>query len=474
MKKIKNLTALVLSLVLCFLVCGVCFASQENLASNGDFEENIYYWDLKKASMTHVLGDGASGNGCAMVKVLEPAGRPRYAFNFKPGITYDISVWVRLQSGTDKVRFLISHDELFGLKVATTSSKDVEVGTTWTEIKTSYTFNGEENMGWAWIAVQWGAGKTTPTYYIDNLRITERNAVSEESVREDELCKNSGLSNTNEGYVVKGATLEIVKEDTYKNSNGSGKVVVSENGGYVAQQLTLVPGKSYIFSASVKTKKEVLPFKCFLDITGSNSLTSKSVVREMSGEGTSIWSNISTMFTVPEGGEETTVLCGLVAGNGNKNITYFIDDFSIVEMNVNESTQPVDGVDETAVEIENKKTLFLSLDENFKIYDASFIDAENSPYITQGEIMCDAKEFADIFGLEYSENGEEIVIGKNKDKAYLRLGRKLFVKDSIVHPLNVAPLRTNSSVFIPLSVITECAGFNLEYDEALKVVKIEG
>ena len=171
------------AIVLCCLFLrlpGITTFAQGQSVDNPGFEENLHYWDWKNATMERVTENPHSGIACAKVKLLKAAGRGRYAYNFLPDVTYEISIWVRLDSGNDTARIFLSQDELFGSKLSSAGS-NVNVSTGWTKLTMNYTYRGDEDMGWTWISVNWGNGNTMPVHYLDDLSVTPLNAASEDT-----------------------------------------------------------------------------------------------------------------------------------------------------------------------------------------------------------------------------------------------------------------------------------------------------
>ncbi len=446
-------------------------AEPANLAENGGFEDNLYYWDWKKVSMERVTDNPHSGEACAKVKIVEPAGRGRYAFFFEQGVTYDISIWTRLEKGTDTAKILISHNELWGLNTNITNTRTSTVGTEWTKLTTSYTFNGDDaDMGWAWVSVNWGGSKTTPTHYLDDLSITvagEAEVTSAIPQKENELASNSGMDRGIEGYTASGVELSHVTTGAYLNTPGCGRVKVTEEGGTIGQSIKLSPGKTYTMTAKVKTDGKAIPFNFLTDCSQSPEIKPEVVVKS-AGEGYGKWSEVKASFTFGKNAPETNAVISLQAGYGQKGITYYMDEFSVTESAEAEvSTAPESG-GEAKIEL----SLSADLKKGEVTKNNMYVSTDTIPYLIQGQVMCDGEEYAALLGVPYSQADNTITIGEGENSVELKIGSKIMKKGSIVYPLSAAPTKTDSGADVPLDIIAQCGGLPFSFDAETNIARV--
>ncbi len=474
MKRTVNLMGVILICVMLLCAANVV-AYAENLMDNGDFEENLYYWDWKNAEMEQVADNPHGGEKCAKVTLTEVAGRGRYAFNFQPGVNYKVTFWTRLEKGTDTARIIIQHStDVYGTGVTHTDKKNVTVGTEWTEISTTYCYNGDEDTGWGWVSLNWGGGKTTPVHFIDDVTIEIAGGLSEfaqTAIKKGEIAANSGLDQSTEGYVTNDAELSVINKNTYGETQGSGKIKVKKEGGYVGQEVTLKPGSYYELSCRVRTEGEVVPFNYVVDFSGNAEIKPQKTVLNTEKEVNSSWTHITSGFTYSESKEETTAIIYLSADGGKKNITYYLDDFSIIQKDKNVALSVL-GSGSNMGEDKESEVLTVNLKTQDTMYNDKFIEVSNQPYLMQSFFMCNGQEFAKILGVPYSEENGVITIGEGKNSVKMRVGSKIVTKNGVAYAHGASPLKTQSGIDVPLDIIASLKGLNLIYDSKTGVLKV--
>lgn len=476
MKRVVNF-AVVIVYILLVCTAGIVAFADDNLVDNGSFDENIYYWDWKNAEMERVTDNPHSGEACAKVMLTEISGRVRYAFNFQPGVTYKVSFWTRVEKGSDTAKILISHAaDLYGLNINVSAKETKTVGTEWTELSTTYCFNGDEDMGWAWISLNWGGGKTTPTHYIDDVSVVVADGsqnFAETALKEGEIAANSGLDRNTDGYIAKDATLSIINKNTYGETQGSGMVSIQKDGGYLGQEVTLKPGMYYELSCRVRTDGAVVPFKYVVDFSGNSETMPQKTVLDSAKEADKNWTHILSGFTYPENKEENTALIYLSADGGKKNITYYLDDFSITEKDNNLTLPDSESVQNGTDEDDGKsEMLTVNLKTGDVMYNNKFAEVSNQPYLIQNNFMCNGLEFAKILGVPYSEENGIITVGEGINSVKMRIGSKIMMKNGVAYAHKAAPLKTQSGIDIPIDIIAAFKGLDLNYDSKTGVLKI--
>ncbi|MDF2927128.1 MAG: hypothetical protein K0R57_6042 [Paenibacillaceae bacterium] len=290
--------------------------SVANLLNNGGFEYDTSSWSTYNASLSRVTAATYNGSmGSARVSVTASYGSARQTAALEKNKTYDVSVWVRLESGADVAQIILDHGS--GTPRYTYLAANTPVDTTWRQLKASFKYTGTNADANASVQLRIGAGTAKLVYYFDDFMIKES----------AEQIYNGGFEQNTAGWSTYNAVLTRVTEATYGASAGSAKVVMNTAYGTAMQELVLKKNTSYEISVWVRLDSGADVAQIILDHrTGTPRYEYLAKNTPVDTE----WRQLKAVYTYTGTNDNGNGAIQLRIGDGQTRKTYYFDNFSVI------------------------------------------------------------------------------------------------------------------------------------------------
>lgn len=178
MKRTRLISGIVavISIIGALLTNTVFAAGSANLAVNPGFDKDTSGWTARYGATVTWDENGHSG-GCAKVKLNAGYSSIAQTVSFKPGRTYDISFYIRLEEGSSTVMVIQNYSSGEGGWTYLISNEPINEN--WKKVMLTYTCTGYNSKGGevegdGVMEFRIGDGQTKLTHYIDELVITQR------------------------------------------------------------------------------------------------------------------------------------------------------------------------------------------------------------------------------------------------------------------------------------------------------------
>ncbi|WP_258525500.1 carbohydrate binding domain-containing protein [Paenibacillus sp. YN15] len=288
-----------------------------NLLNNGGFEYSAAGWTPFNSTVSRVTANTYNQSaGSAKVSVTANYGSATQLVALEKNKVYDVSVWVRLESGQDVAQIILDHGA--GTPRYTYIAAGTAVDTTWRQLKGSFKYSGTNDAGNATVQLRIGGGTAKLTYYFDEFTIRES----------AQQILNGGFEQNTSGWAVNNAALTRVTDVTYGQSAGAAKVVMTNPYGAATQEVVLKKGVSYDISVWVKLASGTDVAQIILDHGSGTPRYSYLAVGTAVTDGE--WRQLKTSFTYTGTNDTGKGKIQLRIGNGTVKTTYYFDQFSIV------------------------------------------------------------------------------------------------------------------------------------------------
>jgi hypothetical protein len=284
-----------------------------NLLNNGGFEYNTASWSGSNATVTRVVqGTYNQSAGSAKVTMTNTFGAATQKVILEKNKKYDISVWVKLTSGTDVAQIILDHGTgtpRYGYLAANTP-----VDTTWRQLKMSYKYSGTNDNANATVQIRIGSGSTKLTYYFDDFIIKEAT---------DQVI-NGGFEQNTSGWTAYNSTVARVTDATYGASAGSAKVTMTNPFGAAMQRVTLKKNVKYEISVWVKLSSGTNVAQIILE---HGSGTPKYEYLAANTPVDTTWRQLKASYEYKGSHDNGDAVIQLRIGDGSTKYTYYFDDF---------------------------------------------------------------------------------------------------------------------------------------------------
>lgn len=288
-----------------------------NLLNNGSFEYNAAGWIASNSTVTRVTANTYNQSaGSAKVSVTANYGSATQLVALEKNKVYDVSVWVRLESGQDVAQIILDHGA--GTPRYTYIAAGTAVDTAWRQLKGSFKYSGTNDAGNATVQLRIGSGTAKLIYYFDEFTIRES----------AQQILNGGFEQNASGWTANNAALTRVTDVTYGQSAGAAKVVMTNPYGAATQEVVLKKGVSYDISVWVKLASGTDVAQIILDHGSGTPRYSYLAAGTAVTDGE--WRQLKTSFTYTGTNDTGKGKIQLRIGNGTVKTTYYFDQFSIV------------------------------------------------------------------------------------------------------------------------------------------------
>ena len=448
--------------------------AENNFLANGDFEADLTGWTARSATLTRVTtGTYNNSKGAAKVSVTGNNGTAVSTFQYVKGMTYSISVWVKLESGSDVAQIILDHTKNGpGLPKYEYLAKETRVSTTWTQLKQEYEYTGDNDSGTAEIYLRIADGSPKLTFYFDDFKVLPSGAMSNirtSKILPGEIAINGGFETGTKGWSMNG-NVRLVQAigKGYDNSLASGRVQVYEDYASVGQEVEFQRGKTYKLSAYIKLDGGDGEAAFVIDHSRYRGDLPLMEFRETSERVSSRWTKIEANYTYGGSMDTGKALVYIRIGSGRDRTTYYIDDFSIVDSDPNGKLMSED---------KNMPNFKLSPNTSgtYRIVVNGRIAAlSQNPYLSDSAMMVSAVDLMDILGgrMAYDQESGKIILSKEKDTIEMRNGSKFAQVNYNVKPLTAKPELTETGVFLPVRFVCEAFGGQVSYHSELKTVMV--
>lgn len=290
-----------------------------NLLNNGSFEYDTSSWSTYNASLSRVTAATYNGSkGSARVSVTNNYGSARQSAALEKNKAYDVSVWVKLESGTDVAQIILDHGS--GTPRYTYLAANTPVDTSWRQLKASFKYTGSNDDANAAIQLRIGSGTAKLVYYFDDFIIRES----------AEQIYNGGFEQNVAGWTTYNAALTRVTEATYGASAGSAKVVMNTAYGAARQELVLKKNTLYEVSVWVRLESGTDVAQIILDHkTGTPRYEYLARNTPVDTE----WTQLKAVYEYTGTNDNGNGLIQIRIGDGQTRKTYYFDNFSVLAFN---------------------------------------------------------------------------------------------------------------------------------------------
>ncbi len=444
-------------------------AAQTNLIGNGGFESGNENWKTVSAELN--IKDGAAdGAFCGEVVMTKSYGRAMNKAQFKRGVKYIISVYVRLKEGRNTASLIVDHRSFGDKTLIKAVAKDVRVSREWAKLTGIYEWNGE-GTGEAYIYVRIGDALEPVTFYMDNLSVEvygdEPKEFKETVLNVGELMTNPGFDKSTEPFTANNAALLLFEGDGAEDTASCALVSIGGRGSNIGQQIRLLPKSKYRLSAYVKSTNAAIDFdfgvslqnneiignKYITDYSAENISASAPYMKKMYAGETAgeQWRLISAEYEYRGENECDAYVC--LCPSADSKTEYLVDGFSVVktgEVSINTET--------------DRQT------KGFYVNNA-LINLKGGYEFYGGTVMVRMDELSEIIGADFSFNPPVCTVTKgfntvsiNTDTGISRLNDRLIAAQK--------PYFKDGEVMADAISVCTALGGTAEADSANDSVKI--